>query len=312
MGGHSRGPVPPVADRVGLRVLLRVRRRRGQPVLPGPLRGHHRGRAAEVARGGLHAHRGSRRPRDHLGAPAEGADAGQAVLHVLRPRRHPRATPCPQGMVGQVQGQVRRRLGCASRADPQAAEEARSGAEGRRTDQAARRDSGLGRHARRAQAGAGASDGDLRRVFRADRPRGRPTRRRDRRPRCARRHADLLHHRRQRRVRRGHAQRLLQRDDDAQRHARHRDPRVPALQDRRLRHAARVQPLRRRLGARAVRAVPVDQAGGVALGRHPQRHHRALAKGLDGQRQDAQPVPPCDRRGADTSSRPRAFPHRRR
>ena len=38
-----------------------------------------------------------------------------------------------------------------------------------------------------------------------------------------RRHADLSHHRRQRRVGGGHAQRLLQRDDDAERHARHRD-----------------------------------------------------------------------------------------
>ena len=106
----------------------------------------------------------------------------------------------------------------------------------------------------------------------------RPRRRRDRRPGVPRRHADLLHHRRQRRVGRRHAQRLLQRDDHAQRHAGHRDHRVPAVQDRRLRHPGRLQPLRGRLGARAVRAVPVDQAGGLALGRHPQRHHRALAE----------------------------------
>ena len=33
-----------------------------------------------------------------------------------------------------------------------------------------------------------------------------------------------------------------------------------------------------------VRAVSVDQAGGLALGRHPQRHHRALAERLRGQR----------------------------
>ena len=38
-----------------------------------------------------------------------------------------------------------------------------------------------------------------------------------RRSRGARGHADLLHHRRQRRIRRGHAQRLLQRDDGPQR-----------------------------------------------------------------------------------------------
>ena len=138
---------------------------------------------------GYHPHRGPRRPGDHLGAPAEGADAGQAVLHVLRARRHPRAAPRAAGVVGQVQGQVRRRLGRAARADPRAAEEARRGARGRRADRAARRDPGLGRHARRAQAGAGPSDGDLRGLPRADRPRDRPAGRRDRRPRGARRHA---------------------------------------------------------------------------------------------------------------------------
>ena len=93
---------------------------------------------------------------------------------------------------------------------------------------------------------------------------------------------DLLHHRRQRRVGRGHAQRLLQRDDDAERHAWDRDTGVPALQDRRLRYTRRLQPLRRGLGSCAVRALPVDQAGGVALGRYPQRHDRALADGVDG------------------------------
>ena len=106
-----------VADGLGLRALLRLHRRRGQPVLPGPLRRHHARRAGEDAGGGLHAHRGSGRPRDHLGAPAEGADARQAVLHVLRARRHARAPPCPEGMVGQVPGQVRRWLGRAARAD---------------------------------------------------------------------------------------------------------------------------------------------------------------------------------------------------
>ena len=40
-----------------------------------------------------------------------------------------------------------------------------------------------------------------------------------------------------------------------------------------------LQPLRRGLGARHGHAVPVDQAGRLALGRHPQRHHRALAAG---------------------------------
>ena len=181
-----------------------------------------------------------------------------------------------------------------------AAEEAWRSAEGRRTDDAARRDPELGRHAGGTQAGACAPDGDSMQAF-SSRPTtkwggvvdaiddlGRPGR-----------HADLLHHRRQRRFGRGHAERLLQRDDDAERHAGHRDHRVPAVQDRRFRHAQGVQPLRGRLGARAVRAISVDQAGGVALGRHPQRHDRALAQRIQGQGRVAQPVPPRHRRRAD-------------
>ena len=63
---------------------------------------------------------------------------------------------------------------------------------------------GLGRHARRAEAGARAPDGGLRRLPRAHRPPRRAARRRARGPRRPRGHARLLHHRRQRRERRGH------------------------------------------------------------------------------------------------------------
>ena len=79
----------------------------------------------------------------------------------------------------------------------------------------------------------------------------------------------------------------------------HRDHRVPAVQDRRLRHPGRLQPLRGGLGARAVHALPVDQAGGLALGRHPQRHHRALAQRAVRQGRHPQPVPPRHRRRPD-------------
>ena len=61
----------------------------------------------------------------------------------------------------------------------------------------------------------------------------------------------------------------------------------------------RLQPLRGGLGACAVRAVPVDQAGRLTLGRHPQRHDRALAQRIQGQRQDPQPIPPRHRRRSD-------------
>ena len=70
----------------------------------------------------------------------------------------------------------------------------------------ARGDPRVGRHTRRAQADPGAADGDLRRLPRAHRPPRRPARGHAGGPRRPRRHADLLHHRRQRRERRGHPQ----------------------------------------------------------------------------------------------------------
>ena len=45
LGDEPDGAVPPVAERHGLRLLLRVPRRRDQPVVPGAVRGHHPGRA---------------------------------------------------------------------------------------------------------------------------------------------------------------------------------------------------------------------------------------------------------------------------
>ena len=88
---------------------------------------------------------------------------------------------------------------------------------------------------------------------------------------------DLLHHRRQRCLRRGHDERRLQRDGELQRDGGARDPGVHAEQDGRARLARVVQPLLGRLGVGDEQPVAVDQAGGVALGWHPQRHGRALA-----------------------------------
>ena len=47
-----------------------------------------------------------------------------------------------------------------------------------------------------------------------------------------------------------------------------------------------LQPLRGRLGARDGHAVPVDEAGRLALGRHAQRHDRALAERHQGEGRD--------------------------
>ena len=81
----------------------------------------------------------------------------------------------------------------------------------------------------------------------------------------------------------------------------HRDARVPAVEDRRFRHAQGLQPLCGRLGARALRALSMDETSRIALGRHPQRHDRPLAERRERQRRDSQPVPPRHRRRQDNS-----------
>ena len=79
-------------------------------------------------------------------------------------------------------------------------------------------------------------------------------------------------------------------------------------QDGRVRLAQLLQPLLGRLGVGDELAVPVDQAGRLALGRHPQRHHRALARRHHREGRPAVAVHPRDRRGARRSSRPPACP----
>ena len=59
-----------------------------------------------------------------------------------------------------------------------------------------------------------------------------------------------------------------------------------------------LRPLRGGLGVGDGYALSVDQAGRLALGRHPQRHHRALAQRDQRQGWGAQPVQPCHRRRA--------------
>ena len=128
------GPIRRLADRRRrIRVLLRLHRRRDEPVLPGRLRGHDAGGAGEDARGGLPLHRGHDRQGDQVGSPAEVAHARQALLHVLRPGSRACAAPRPDGVVGQVQGPLRPGLGCAARGDPRTAEGAWGRARPRRS-----------------------------------------------------------------------------------------------------------------------------------------------------------------------------------
>ena len=81
-----------------VRDVLRVHRRREQPVGPGALRRDDPGRAAGHGRGGLPPDRGPDRPGRQLDASAEGVDARQAVLRLPRLRGGPCAAPRRQGV----------------------------------------------------------------------------------------------------------------------------------------------------------------------------------------------------------------------
>ena len=79
-------------------------------------------RGEEDARRGLSLDGRHDRQGDRLDWPAEGPDAGQALLRLLRTGRHARAAPRAEGVGGQVQGQVRPGLGQAARGDLRAPE----------------------------------------------------------------------------------------------------------------------------------------------------------------------------------------------
>ena len=84
-----------------------------------------------------------------------------------------------------------------------------------------------------------------------------------------------------------------------QRHGRARDAGVHGVGARQVRLARVLQPLLGRLGARHEHALPVDEAGRLALGRHEERHDRALAEGDHRDGRGPQSVLPRDRRRAD-------------
>ena len=177
LGDEPAGAVRRLAHRRRrLRALLRLHRRRDQPVRAGAVRRHDPDRAGPHPGGGLPPHRGHDRPRDRLGAPAEGADARQAVLRLLRAGGHACAAPRADRVVGQVQGPLRRGLGRAARGDLRAAAGARRDPARGRADRQAGGDPGVGRHAGRPQAGARATDGGLRGLHGAHGPSRRPPR----------------------------------------------------------------------------------------------------------------------------------------
>ena len=121
-------PLRPVAERVGLRLLLRVPGRRREPV--GPVHGRepedHRNGPRLLRRGQplLPARRHGRQD-DPVAARSAGAGRDQTVLRLLLHRVQPRATPRGRQLGREVQGSIRPGLGPHARGGVRAAATAR-------------------------------------------------------------------------------------------------------------------------------------------------------------------------------------------
>ena len=179
----SQGAVRVLADRLRLRVLLRIPRRRGLAVRADPDPQHHAGHRASPQ--GLPPHRRHRVGRDHVAPRAEGLRAGEAVLHVLGAGRVARPAPDHEGMGRQVQGQVRRRLGQVPRARLRARQGQGLDPAERPAHAAPRVHGVLGLDPRGREAVPAPPDGGLRRLHRARRLQRRPGHRRDREARAS-------------------------------------------------------------------------------------------------------------------------------
>ena len=245
-----------------------------------------------------------------VGAPAEVADARQAVLHVLRARaRRTRRTTCRRSGSAKYKGRFDQGWDALREETFARQKAARRDPGRRRAHRPARGDPGVGRHARRPQAGARPPDGGLRRVPGAHRPPRRPA---DRRARGARRSSTTRSSttssattaRRAEGTLNGTFNELIILNGAAALEtAEFMASRIDEFGTPRG-----VQPLRGRLGARDGHAVPVDQAGRLALGRHPQRHDRALAERLHGARARSAPSSTTSSTSRRPSSKPPGLP----
>ena len=304
-GGQPGRPEDQLAALAGLRPLLRVPRRRDQPVVSDAGRGQPPDRAAEPARGGLPLLQGRRRPgvADAARQPVVGAVA--AVVHVAVPRRQSRTAPRRPRVGGQVQGRVRRRLRGLPRVGPGAHEGKRHHAAGHGADaaqpdarghvQPERRSAALGLAVRRREAPVCPHGRGLRRLLRVHRPPDRPG---DRLPRGVgpTRQHDRPVLRRQWRLWRGQPARLGQREQVLQQLARRHggEPQAP----RRPRQPEHLQPLSDRLGRGVLDAVQDVQAL-LVRGRHLRPAGDPLAEGHRRARRGPPPVPPRHRHRPD-------------
>ena len=116
----------PVAARPRLRALLRLPRRRDEPVVSRPRLRQPSGRAADAAGGGLPPHRStSPTRRSSFIRDAKAIAPDKPFFLYYCPGAVPRAAPRAEGVGRQVQGQVRHGLRGLPRARVRAPEEAR-------------------------------------------------------------------------------------------------------------------------------------------------------------------------------------------
>ena len=105
-----------------------------------------------------------------LGIAAEGAGSGQAVLRLFRAWRDPRASPRPEGVGRQIQGQIRQGVGRPARGDRRAPEGTWRHPCGLPVNRAPRRNSCLGRNAGGSQTSPAPPNGGLCRFHGIRRP----------------------------------------------------------------------------------------------------------------------------------------------
>ncbi len=208
LGSERLRPLRSLADPPGLRQVLRVHRRRDEPVGAVPLQRHGRRRVARRPR--LPLHDGHDQPGRGLDQVPEGPHAAETGLRLLRAGRHPRPASRAEGVDRPMEGQVRPGLGQAARGIAGPADRAGRRAAGHEARAEAAGDQGLGRALRRREAPVRSPGRGLRRVRRIHRPRGRPHARGVRGRRRGRQHAGLLHRGRQRHERRRRTERPVQ------------------------------------------------------------------------------------------------------
>ena len=285
--GVGRRALRQLAAATRVRPVLRVPRRRDRPVHPRPHLRQPQRRTAADAGGGLPPHRGPGRQDARVHQRLGGDPPRPAVLHLPRPRRHPRAPPGTRRVPRAPPGSLRRRVGRHPRSVVRPPEGPGSHLAGRRVGapQPGRR--GLGGHARRAPSARRPSPGGLRRLPGAHRRPARPPLRRTGADGPARRHR----HRpplRQRRQPGGRALRRAPRDEVLQ--LRVRDPRGGHRPPRRHRWTEQPRQLPVGLGPGRQHALQVVQVQ-HPRGRLPRAVHRALAEGDRRPRCRPRPVP---------------------